>query len=74
MPIKHEGILTKNANGRWELKGSELTGGETLVIQIGGQWVQGRIEHDGRGYCFLAGTAKITLQDGTKARMPEPQE
>jgi len=65
------GKLEKNQTGRWEYGGRELTCGDMVEIDIG-IWLRGRIEHNGRDYCFLApdGLTEIKLRKGLPARTP----
>jgi hypothetical protein len=79
------GKLRKNDIGRWEYASRELTCGDLVEIQLGGQWCRGRIEHSPRhGYFFLlpAGDAQplgvlhdrdgavVLLHAGLPARAP----
>jgi len=79
------GRLRLNDIGRWEYGGRELTCGDLVEVQLGGQWCRGRIEHSPRhGYFFLlpsgeaqaAGVlhdrdgAVVLLHDGLPARAP----
>ncbi|MDD5657584.1 MAG: DUF5348 domain-containing protein [Elusimicrobia bacterium] len=65
------GILRKNEIGRWEYADCELTCGDLVELNIGA-WIRGRIEHNGKDYCFLApdGATAIPLREGLPARMP----
>lgn len=48
------GVLEKNQNGRWQYGERELTCGDLVELNLGGQWCRGRIEHSPRhGYFFF---------------------
>jgi hypothetical protein len=79
------GRLRQNETGRWEYGGRELTCGDLVEVQLGGQWCRGRIEHSPRpGYFFFlpAGEAQavgvlhdrdgavVLLHEGMPARSP----
>ena len=80
------GALEMNGNGRWQYGERELTCGDLVEINLGGQWCRGRIEHTPRhGYYFLLpvsdaqamgvdddrGGAVVLLHEGMPARTPE---
>lgn len=51
-PILAEGYLTKNANGRYELDGIELTSGHPIEAWVNDDgWIKTRIEHR-KDYCL----------------------
>lgn len=79
------GALEKNGNDRWQYGERELTCGDLVELNLGGQWVRGRIEHTPRhGYFFLLsvgdaqsigvlydrGGAVVLLHEGMPARTP----
>ena len=72
-PVKVEGILRKNSNGRYEIDGHELTSGSPVEVLIYDryyerrEWVSSRIEHSGRDY-YLVSNREVDL-DGLKARI-----
>lgn len=53
-PIRADGILVKNSNGRYEVNGIELTSGSSVEFfsddEDGGCYVPSRIEHNGEDY------------------------
>jgi len=71
-----EGILTASSNGGRYQVGStgdapDVTNGDRLDVQIGGQWIAGSVEHGrvylvsqehiaARGYFFIADTDGMT--------------
>jgi len=67
-----EGTLKKNEIGRWEFAHIELTSGDAVEVFVG-QWIEGRVEHDGRDYVLLVGEQCVTirLQAGMQARLPQ---
>lgn len=83
-PIKVEGALNKNANGRYEVQGIELSSGyglEYLSLDdrhmryndngdyvMTPYWSYGRIEHDGNDY-YIVGADKDTKLEGLKVRI-----
>lgn len=57
----HEGrLVTSIHRGRYALalddpeQGPEIASGASLAILLGGQWIEGRVEHGGSGYFFQA--------------------
>lgn len=69
-----EGYLEFNSNGRYELKGTELTCGHPVEIYNtgSGEWNDGRIEHSDKygGYYFYNyDEGHFVLSDGMKARV-----
>lgn len=59
------GILIRNAGGRYELHGRELTSGTTVEVRRGTQWEAGCVEYDPdrQDYVIvlsLGGTMRIT--------------
>lgn len=69
-PIKREGVLCKNGNGRYEIGDYELTSGspvEVLIYDDRWEWVSSRIEHDGRDY-YLVGARDVDL-NGLRGRI-----
>ena len=83
-PIKVEGALHKNANGRYEVQGIELSSGYSLeYLSIDDRhmryndnddyvsttyWGYGRIEHDGNDY-YIVGADKDTKLEGLRVRI-----
>ena len=83
-PIKVEGALHKNANGRYEVQGIELSSGcglEYLSLDDRHMryndnddyvsttyWGYGRIEHDGTDY-YIVGADKDTKLEGLRVRI-----
>lgn len=83
-PIKTEGILHKNRNGRYEFNGIELSSGYPLEYLatddrhmryndnddyvITPYWRYGRIEHDGNDY-YIVGADKDTKLEGLRVRI-----
>ena len=83
-PIKVEGALHKNANGRYEVQGMELSSGYGLeYLSLDDRhmryndnddyvsttyWGYGRIEHDGTDY-YIVGADKDTKLEGLRVRI-----
>ena len=83
-PIKVEGALHKNANGRYEVNGIELSSGYGLeYLSLDDRhmryndnddyvsttyWGYGRIEHDGTDY-YIVGADKDTKLEGLRVRI-----
>ncbi|NMM64370.1 DUF5348 domain-containing protein [Clostridium sp. P21] len=72
--LTKEGYLELNRNGRYQLKGIELTCGYPVEIynREYNEWNDGRIEHssDYNGYYFYNYDEEhISLNDGMKARV-----
>ena len=56
-PVVAQGQLTKNANGRYEVNGVELTAGEYIEYyeaEDGGCYLPSRVEHSGEDYYIVA--------------------
>ena len=83
--MPQHGTLKMNGNGRWQYGELELTCGDVVELQLGGQWCRGRIEHSpSRGYFFLLPAsdaqaigvfhdrdgAAVLLHEGMPARTP----
>ena len=72
-PIRREGRLYKNDNGRYECDGYELTSGSGVEILVYEEyeerygWLATRIEHNGRDY-YAVGKRDLDLE-GVKARI-----
>ena len=83
-PIKSEGVLHKNRNGRYEFNGIELSSGYGLEYLnaddrhmryddndnyiVTPYWAYGRIEHDGNDY-YIVGASKGLELEGLKVRI-----
>lgn len=72
LPVVAEGTLQKNANGRYELDGHELTSGREVELLLydpewdkAPHWVRTRIEHDSDYYAVY----QHTSLDGKTARI-----
>ena len=72
LPVVAEGTLQKNANGRYELNGHELTSGREVELLLydpewdkAPHWVRTRIEHDSDYYAVY----QHTSLDGKTARI-----
>lgn len=61
-PVRAEGYLQKNGNGRYELSGIELTSGYPIDAwdQNYQEWVTTRIEHSGDYYIYHLKDQEIT--------------
>lgn len=82
-PIAYSGTLHKQANGRYELDGCELTSGSGLEVLApceiyseeqndyiaGVEWIATRLEHNGKDY-YLVGYPELELE-GLQARKRE---
>jgi hypothetical protein len=61
-----QGPLIKTSTGRWSIgENWELTSGECFAVCIGHQWLEVRMEHNGRNYYTIPG---IVLHIGLEAR------
>jgi hypothetical protein len=79
LPVKRQGTLRKNASGRYEFAGRELTCGCGLEYLVADgkhygdnwepipYWRHGRLEHDGNDY-YIVGAPKDLQLDGLKVR------
>lgn len=83
-PIKSEGVLHKNKNGRYEFNDIELSSGYGLEYLANDDrhmryndnddyvstpyWSYGRIEHDGTDY-YIVGADKDTKLEGLRVRI-----
>lgn len=83
-PIKSEGVLHKNRNGRYEFNGIELSSGYPLEYLATDDrhmryndnddyvstpyWCYGRIEHDEKDY-YIVGADKDTKLEGLRVRI-----
>lgn len=83
-PIKSEGVLHKNSNGRYEFNGIELSSGYPLEYLatddrhmryddndnyiVTPYWAYGRIEHNGNDY-YIFGASKGLELEGLKVRI-----
>lgn len=71
-PINKEGVLTKQANGRYTLRDRELTSGNIIEILIYDEykecfkWLASRIEHNGKDYYVVGYSGSI---EGLKGRL-----
>lgn len=60
-----EGVLVKQASGRYDLSGHELTSGETIEILMAPyegdppRWIRTRVEHDGEDYYLDVGRQRL---------------
>lgn len=63
--------LRKTETGRWAVSGRDLGCGDVVEVNVG-PWLEGRIEHNGRDYIFLAGSKAVVmlLRPGLEARFP----
>ena len=84
LPIKSEGVLHKNNNGRYEFNGIELSSGYPLEYLATDDWHMryndngdyvmtpywrhGRIEHNGNDY-YIVGSDKDTNLEGLRVRI-----
>lgn len=59
---------SKWTSGRWCIDNNELSCGYPISIKIKNRWVQGRVEHNGRGYYFLGDNLKLDLSEDLYAR------
>ena len=62
----HNSTLVKMPSGCWSLNGIELTAGSYLQINIGGNWIDIRIERDSTGYYAIP--RAVRLHKGLWAR------
>lgn len=66
-PVKVDGILRKNSNGRYEIGDRELSSGSPVEVLIYDryderwEWVSSRLEHNGRDY-YLVGSRDMDLE------------
>lgn len=83
-PIKVEGALHKNANGRYEVQGIELSSGYGLeYLSLDDRhcryndndeyintpyWVASRIEHDGQDY-YIVGAKEFDTLENVRVRI-----
>lgn len=58
-------VRSKWTSGRWQINNSnvELSCGYPISIYVNGEWIQGRVEHNGRCYYFLADGLKLDLSE-----------
>lgn len=72
-PIKLEGYLYKNSNGRYQVEYKEYTSGNLIEILIEDDyhdvpfWQRTRVEHDGKDY-YVVGCEDVKMQ-GLKVRV-----
>lgn len=63
----NEGMLipSKWTNGKLQINNSnvELSYGHPVSIKVNYEWIQGRVEHNGSGYYFLADGLKLDLSE-----------
>lgn len=62
-------IVYKVGKTRDESDWYTVTSGEVIEVNVGGQWVRTRIEHNGKGY--YAVVPGVNLANELKARLPE---
>jgi Domain of unknown function (DUF5348) len=78
-------LVPSTNRGRYALddpEGQDITGGDSMAVWLGGQWIEGRVEHTGklyasessrraeRGYYFIARTGGVCgLCTGMKVRL-----
>lgn len=83
-PIKVEGALHKNSNGRYEVRGYELTSGNGIEYLATDDWHMryndnddyvptpywkaSRIEHDGKDY-YIVGADDLTTLENVRVRI-----
>ena len=84
IPIKVEGALHKNANGRYEVQGIELSSGSGIeYVSLDDRhcrynendeyvptpyWVASRIEHDGQDY-YIVGAKEFDTLENVRVRI-----
>lgn len=72
-PVRVEGILRKNRNGRYEIGDRELSSGSPVEVLIYDryderwEWLSSRIEHNGKDY-YLVGSRDTDLE-GCRGRV-----
>lgn len=66
----NKGFLQQSrwTSGRWCIGNNELSCGNPISIKIKNRWIQGRVEHNGRGYYFLCDDLKIDLSEESYVR------
>lgn len=62
----NDSTLKKSLGGRWTLKGHDLNSGSCLEVNIDGQWIRIRIEHNKTDYYAIP--AGVRLHQGLSAR------
>lgn len=83
-PVKVEGVLHKNSNGRYEVNGMELTSGHGLEYLatddrhcrydehdeyvVTPYWCASRIEHDGTDY-YIVGADNLDSLENVRVRL-----
>lgn len=63
--------IYKNSCGKFETEdGKTFSCGHAIALNVGeDQWIEGRIEHDGRDYYFCCPNGKhISLRDGDQIK------